>query len=375
MNEPATGDIPAERMRFGNGEFSHERYHNSYALLMAMGTVQGLNAAMPDLRTFVLSRAGSAGIQRYAANWMGDNFSRWDHLWVSIPMGAGLSLSGQLFVGADIGGFAEDSNPELFARWIQYGALTPFARNHNQANQLDQYAFSFGPEVLQIARDAIKLRYRLMPYLYSAFVAASRDGSPIQRPLIYEYQYDSETVNLDDEYLLGGDLLVAPVLEPGASSRSVYLPEGEWYDWHTGNLIQGKQRVKVDAPLDTIPLFAKAGAVIPMWTEAPKSTYGYYPSSIELRVFVPSIDGTHMSVLTEDDGLTFAATGSKESFLETQITVARAGRQLTLTGLVSGNSFPEFVRKDFRINLVGAGIREVIVLENTGEAFSLTIQL
>jgi alpha-glucosidase len=112
-----------------------------------------------------------------------------------------------------------------------------------------------------------------------------------------------------------------------------------------------------------------------MWTEAPKGTYGYYPSSIELRVFVPSIDGTHMSVLTEDDGLTFAATGSKESFLETQITVARAGRQLTLTGLVSGNSFPEFVRKDFRINLVGAGIREVIVLENTGEAFSLTIQL
>lgn len=375
MNEPATGNIPAERMRFGNGEFSHERYHNSYALLMAMGTVQGLTTAMPNLRTFVLSRAGSAGIQRYAANWMGDNFSRWDHMWVSIPMGSGLSLSGQPFVGADIGGFAENTNPELFARWIQYGALTPFARNHNQANQLDQYVFSFGEEVLSIAREAIKLRYRLMPYLYSAFVAASRNAAPIQRPLVFDYQYDPETLNIDDEYLLGRDLLVAPVLEPGATARSVYLPAGEWFDWHTGERHQGQQRIKALAPLDTIPVYAKAGSVIAMWTEAPKSTHGHYPTATELRVFVPSIDGVHMSALTEDDGLTFAANSLQDAFVETLFTVERAGNKLILTGSVVGNGFPEFNRTEFRVSLIGVGVREPVVIQNAGENFTLEFEL
>src|SRR4030095_3145581 len=118
MNEPATGNIPSMRMRFGRGEYSHERYHNQYALLMAMGTTAGLLDAMPDRRTFVLSRAGFAGLQRHAANGMGDTQSRWDHLWLSIAMGAGFGLSGQAFVGADIGGFAGNSNAELFLRWM-----------------------------------------------------------------------------------------------------------------------------------------------------------------------------------------------------------------------------------------------------------------
>ena len=144
MNEPATGNIDPRAMRFNRGRDSHERYHNQYALLMAMGTTQGLLAAMPDRRTFVLSRAGFAGIQRYAANWMGDNLSRWDHLWVSIPMGTGLGLSGQAFVGADIGGFAGNSNAELFLRWMQYGALTPFCRNHSEIGNVDQYAWAWG---------------------------------------------------------------------------------------------------------------------------------------------------------------------------------------------------------------------------------------
>lgn len=375
MNEPATGNIPAERMRFDNGKYSHERYHNSYALLMAMGTVQGLRASMPDLRTFVLSRAGSAGIQRYAANWMGDNFSRWDHLWVSIPMGAGLSISGQSFVGADIGGFAEDTNPELFARWIQYGALTPFARNHNQTNQLDQYAHAFGPDVLAIARDAIKLRYLLLPYLYSAFVAASQTGAPIQRPLVYNYQYDSNTHELDDQYLLGENLLVAPVLEPGAVDRSVYLPEGEWFNWHTGEIIDGGQRFTTPSPAELIPMFAKAGAVVPMYVEAPMSTDGYYPSAIDLKVFVPSEDGVYTSVLVEDDGLTFAATTG--AHVTTTLTVTKTGGQLRIDGSVHGNGFPEFCRTEFRIHLIGTGEKcvEPVVISNQGVGFSLTFGL
>jgi alpha-glucosidase len=127
MNEPATGEIPPEAMRFGGGQFSHERYHNQYALLMAMSTTEGLLQAMPDKRTFILSRAGFAGIQRYSANWLGDNQSRWDHLWLSMPMAMGFGLSGQPFLGAYIGGFAGNTHAELFLRWMQYGVLTPSA--------------------------------------------------------------------------------------------------------------------------------------------------------------------------------------------------------------------------------------------------------
>ena len=162
-------------MRFGRGEYSHERFHNQYALLMAMGTTAGLREAMPDLRTFVLSRAGFAGIQRYAANWMGDNLARWDHLWVSMPMGSGLGLSGQAFVGADIGGFAGNTNPELFLRWMQYGVLTPFCRNHSEIGNVDQYAWSFGDVIGEHVRAAVKLRYRLLPYLYACFLRACGD--------------------------------------------------------------------------------------------------------------------------------------------------------------------------------------------------------
>ena len=152
MNEPATGAMAPERMRFNRGQDSHERWHNQYALLMAMGTRDGLLEAMPELRTFILSRAGFAGIQRYAANWMGDNQARWDHLWLSIPMANGFGLSGQPFVGADVGGFAGHSNAELFLRWLQYAALTPFCRNHSMLGDVDQYAWSWGDAVLAEAR-------------------------------------------------------------------------------------------------------------------------------------------------------------------------------------------------------------------------------
>ena len=376
MNEPATGGISEKPMRFGKGEFSHERYHNSYAMLMAMGTEQGLRKAKPNLRTFILSRAGSAGIQRYAANWMGDNMARWDHLWLQIPMGTGLSISGQSFVGADIGGFAENSNAELFARWIQAGALTPFARNHNQTNQLDQYAFAWGDDVLAIARDAVKLRYRLLPYLYAAFVEASQSGAPIQRPLVFDYQSDPNVWELDDQYLLGGQLLVAPVLEAGATARGVYLPAGEWFDWHSGRAVRSAgQTVRAEAPLDRIPLYAKAGSVIPMWTEAPSSTADHYPTEMELRVFVPAADGVHHSLMQEDDGLTFGALNGE--CVRTEITLTRSGNTLRIQGSVQGTGFPEFARENLIITLIGAATESGarLIVPNRGEDFDLSLNI
>ncbi len=383
MNEPATGVIAPGRMRFDHGRHSHERFHNQYALLMAMGTTAGLHAAMPDLRTFVLSRAGSAGIQRYAANWMGDNLSRWDHLGLSIPMAMGFGVSGQPFVGADVGGFHGHSNAELFLRWMQYGTLTPFCRNHSEMGNVDQYAWAWGESILDLVRDAIELRYRLLPYIYAAFVRASETGAPVQRPLVFDHQHDWAVRDLDDEYLFGPDLLVAPVVAAGQTARQVYLPAGEWYDWHTDELVGGSRYVLTATPMDRIPIYARGGAVIPMWPEAPPSTAGHHPRVIELHLYVPAGDGTHESMLQEDDGLTTAALDGARYRIT--FTVTRDGDTVTIDARVDGDGYPEFARQAFHLVIHGATPATVLVdgesidpsdhgfvVPNAGQAFTAT---
>ena len=352
MNEPATGAIPPDAMRFGNGRYSHARYHNQYALLMAMATTAGLLDAMPNRRTFVLSRAGFAGIQRYAANWLGDNQSRWEHLWLSIPMATGFGIAGQPFVGADIGGFQGNSNAELFLRWMQYGTLTPFCRNHSEIGYVNQYSWSWGDVIQDLVREAIRLRYRLMPYLYATFLRASETGAPVQRPLVFDYQYDPTVRDIDDEYLLGPDLLVAPVFRAGSTHRQVYLPAGSWYDWHTGALVGGSRYLITPTPMDRIPVYARGGAVVPMWTEAPATTAGYHPSAIELHLFVPGSDGTYSSFLQEDDGLTFAVLDGAR--LRTTFELTRSGARVALHAQVEGDGYPEFARQAFHLVIHGA---------------------
>lgn len=357
MNEPATGDISCDAMRFGNGQFSHARYHNQYALLMAMGTVDGLRRAMPDKRTFVLSRAGSPGIQRYAANWLGDNCSRWEHLEMSLPMALGFGVSGQPFLGADIGGFAEHTGAELFLRWMQCGVLTPFCRNHSNMGNVDQYPWSFGPLVERLCREALELRYRLLPYIYAAFMRAAQTGEPVQKPLLFEFQDDLTTRDLDDQYLFGSDLLVAPVTKPGLTSRQVYLPAGTWFDWHTGEKHgseknAGGRFLIAPTPMNFIPLFARGGSVIPLWPDAPLSTDGYHPQAIELHVFVPDEDGIYHSMLQEDDGLTFGFENG--AFYRTEFTFSKAGAHLKLEASVAGEGFAEFARREFRLVFHGA---------------------
>ncbi|NCD21185.1 MAG: alpha-glucosidase, partial [Actinobacteria bacterium] len=368
MNEPATGEIAPDRMRFGHGEHSHGRFHNQYALLMAMGTVEGLRAAQPEARTFVLSRAGFAGIQRYAANWMGDNMSRWDHLWLSIPMGSGLGISGQAFVGADVGGFAEDCNPELLARWMQHGALTPFFRNHAMAGTVDQYAWSFGRTIEGIAREAIQLRYRLLPYLYACFLRAAETGAPVQRPLVFDHQWDPQARDIDDQYLLGPDLMVAPVVEPGVRSREVYLPAGGWYDWHTGEYLDGGRWVTADAPLERIPLFARDGAVIPMLPEAPPSTAGLAPREIELHVFLPHRIGQRTTFFQEDDGETLAHAGGAR--VRTTVTVTQTKNRWTVRGDVDGAPYEGYAREALTLVFRGTDL-DPLRFASRGEPFEI----
>ncbi len=387
MNEPATGDVEPFSMRFDRdgANHSHERFHNQYGLLMAMSTVEGFKRFDESARPFILSRAGFAGIQRVAAQWLGDNFSDWDHLYMSLPMAMGLGLSGQPFIGADIPGFAGTPNPEMAVRWFQYGTLTPFSRCHAIMGEPDQYPWSFGNAVEKIVRESLDLRYKLLPYLYAKFWDAHETGAPIQRPLIYDFQHDPTARETDDQYLLGDALLVAPVMKPGQTARSVYLPKGTWYDWYSSQRHGGELYVTAHAPLDRIPLFARGGSVVACHEHALQSTAEHHASSLELHVFVPSEDGEFRSTLHEDDGKTKAH--EKGAFLRTTFTTTREGRELRVRATVAGNGYAEHQRRRFTLVLHG-DVQEValgghqlsasqgrVSFDNRGEAFELTLKL
>ncbi|MCA1648039.1 MAG: alpha-glucosidase, partial [Chloroflexi bacterium] len=193
---------------------------------------------------------------------------------------------------------------------------------------------------------------RLLPYIYAAFLRASETGAPVQRPLVFDYQYDPTVRDIDNQYLFGPDILVAPVFAAGATARQVYLPAGAWYDWHTGAQMGGNHYVIASTPMDRIPIYARGGAVIPMWPAAPASTAGYHPTLIELHLYVPDADGTHQSLLQEDDGLTLAAlTGA---CYRTTFDVTRARDRVSLRATVDGNGYPEFAREMFDLVIHGA---------------------
>jgi alpha-glucosidase len=384
MNEPATGDVEPFAMRFDRdgANHPHERYHNQYALLMAMGTHRGLRQANPDLRPFILSRAGFAGIQRYAAQWLGDNVSDWDHLRMSVPMATSMGISGQPFIGADIPGFSANPTPELAARWMQYGAMTPFCRCHNEAGERDQYPWSFGPGVEKRSRAALQLRYRLLPYIYSAFMRASETGEPIQRPLVYDFQQDRHARETDDAYLFGDALLVAPVLEPGQTARHVYLPQGTWIDWYTSERHAGGQFITAWAPLDRIPVFARGGRIVPTYPSAPPSTMDHHPELLELHIMVPDEDGEFFSMLHEDDGVSLAFQSG--AYLRTTFCLTRQKDRVRVSARVTGDGYPEFRRRSFRLVFHGCPVDRVelqggeirvnggYTLENRGEGFELS---
>ncbi len=387
MNEPATGDVEPFSMRFDRDgqNYSHERFHNQYGLLMAMATVEGFHRFDPNLRPFILSRAGFAGIQRVAAQWLGDNFSDWDHLDMSLPMATGLGLSGQPFIGADIPGFAGTPDPEMAVRWFQYGTLTPFSRCHAILGEPDQYPWSFGQAVEKIVRESLELRYKLLPYLYAKFWESHETGAPIQRPLLFDFQHDPTARQTDDQFLLGDALLVAPVLKPAQTARSVYLPSGTWYDWHTGAVHEGESYVTAQAPLERIPLFARGGAVIACHELAIQSTTEHQADGLELHVFVPQQDGEFRSTVHEDDGKSKAY--EKGAFLRTAIIATRNGGDLLLRASVTGQGYPEHRRRRFTLVFHG-NVQEVqqsghqlpveqgrVQLDNRGEAFELLVKL
>ena len=281
-----------------------ERVHNAYANGMNQATRQAFADHKPDARGFVLTRAGYAGIQRDAAVWTGDNHSWWDHIRIQIPMMLNLSLSGVAFCGADTGGFQSDATPEMFARWVQSACLLPFFRAHSALDTRDQEPWEFGDDVLAASRSAIRLRYSLLPYIYTLFENATRTGEPVVRPLVWHFPDDERVRDRADCFLLGEALLVAPVREPGLRERSVYLPDGGWYDFWTGASYEGGAGILADAPLDRLPLFVRAGAIVP--TEEPReSTAADQSGPLSLLVAADS-DGSASGSLYADAGEGFA---------------------------------------------------------------------
>ena len=260
--------FPDDTPHAGDGlRDSHRRYHNVYGMQMARSTFEGVKKLAPEKRPFVLTRAGFAGVQRFAAVWTGDNYASWDHLALSIPMLANLSVSGVPFVGADVGGFNDMPSGELYARWLQAAALTPFLRSHSVGWVGSKEPWAFGDEFTKINRETIELRYKFLPYLYTLFREHERTGEPVMRPLWYEFPNDKSTYLINDQYMVGRDILVAPVVKEGMRTRGIYLPAGaEWIDWWTGARLESGKTHYLQTPLDRLPIFVRVGGIVPTQT-------------------------------------------------------------------------------------------------------------
>lgn len=269
MNEPAIFNVPTKTMPESNlhrpdpelrgpegADVSHMRFHNVYGMMMVRATREGVMRANPDRRPFVLSRANFIGGNKFAAMWSGDNTADWPHLEESVPGVINMGLSGQPFNGPDIGGFAGNGpagqEGKLFARWMGFGALLPFARGHTGKGNIDKEPWSFGPEVEATSRQALERRYRLLPYLYTLFHEAHTTGMPIVRPVFFADPADPALRSEDDAFLLGADLLVFPRLTPDGL-RSPTMPRGTWrrFDWGEGS--------NPDLP----DMYLRGGAIVP----------------------------------------------------------------------------------------------------------------
>jgi alpha-glucosidase len=283
----------------------HLEAHNVYGMQMARATVEGWAKLRPDERSVCITRSGWAGVQRYAMSWTGDNESNWGSLWLTMPILMNLGLCGLSNTGPDTGGFGDFATGELFTRWLQMGVFLPFLRTHTNLHSPDQEPWSWGEPYLSINRRFIELRYRLLPYLYTTFWQCVQTGLPILRPLLLAFQDDEVTHALDDQFLCGDAFLVAPVIEEGATQRTVYLPAGVWYDFWTDETFDGPAHVEVDAPLERLPLFVRAGSVVPMGP-AMQHVGEQTVDTLTLHVYPDGRGAVTAPLLYEDDGHTWA---------------------------------------------------------------------
>ena len=270
MNEPASfnGPLPDDIKFNEDGNIlNHKEVHNVYGHMMSKATYEGIKK-YTNKRPFVITRACYSGTQKYSTVWTGDNQSTWEHLRMSIPMLMNLGISGMSFCGTDVGGFGYDCTAELLSRWVQVGAFTPLFRNHTTIYSRDQEPWAFDSITEDIYRKYVKLRYKLIPYIYDNFYTGESDGLPLIRPLLLHYQDDIKTYEINDQFLCGKNIMVAPILEQGKKARIIYLPRGnKWIDYWTKEVYEGGQYIIKETPLDICPIYIKSDSIIPNYPE------------------------------------------------------------------------------------------------------------
>ena len=352
MNEPAVMEVPTKtapldtRHDYDGHPCSHRKAHNIYGMQMVRATYEGVKRYVYPKRPLVITRAAYAGTQRYSSTWTGDNVATWEHLWIANVQMQRMCMSGYSFVGSDIGGFAEQPNGELFARWIQLGVFHPFCRVHSSGDHGDQEPWSFGKEITDIVRKFIELRYQLLPYLYTMFWRYSKEGIPMLQPIVCFDQEDTQTHFRTDEFIFGKQILVCPVQEPNAQGRRMYLPRGEWYNFWTDEIVEGGKEKWVVADLDKIPMFIKAGAIIP------KYPIQQYVGELEIKELILDIyysEGEENSKVYEDGQDGYAYERGKYSLRKFKLLGKKNG--LTIQQFKDGTFITSY--DTFKINLHG----------------------
>ncbi len=353
MNEPALFEVESKTMHldvrhdYDNHPCSHRKGHNVYGMQMARATLAGVKSFAGDKRPLVITRSGYSGFQRFSSTWTGDNVATWEHLEIAHLQCQRLAISGVSFSGSDVGGFTEQPSGELYARWVALAAFHPFFRTHSSGDHGDQEPWSFGEEYMDYARVFINLRYRLLPYFYTCFFQHHRFGLPMLRPMLFnEGVSNQKFVDRSDECMLGDHLLFCPVLKEGAQSRSVLLPEGDWFDYWTNKKYSGGKSYKISAPLDRIPLFVKAGAAIPHF---PLMQYVGETRVEELKLQVYYAQGEHQSKLYADanDGYAY----QKQQFRWSEFLLKANDDRSSFEQSLTGDFEPEYAQ--IRIEFIG----------------------
>ncbi len=338
MNDPSVGAAELDDMRFQHGTWPHWTYHNQYGLGMAMATREGFLAAKPDERPFLLARSASAGSSRYTAVWTGDNYANWHHLRNSIPTTVNLALSGLPFNGPDAPGFGGSPTRALAIAWYKTTFLFPFLRNHSikdfnlkTTGGEPREPWAFGASALTVIRHYVRLRYKLLPYLYQLWIAQEQRGAAIIRPLWYDF---ASTTKLDldriaDQFLIGGDLLQAPIVEADTQRRDLVLPgTGEWFDAAAGKFLPAGKRITVRSDERSTPLYVREGAIIPMQLGEREDNANDL-AELELHVFLRK--GSRSTATLDyaaDDGISFGHHRGERS--RCSITAKRSGTVLHL---------------------------------------------
>lgn len=315
MGEPAwSNEESTDRLFMKHYLGMHNEIHNVYGLTWDKVVTEQFEKRNPNKRIFQMTRAAYAGLQRYTFGWSGDTgdgnnvLDGWKKLENQIPVALSAGMGGIPFWSCDISGYCGDikdydAMSELYVRWLQFGAFNPLSRIHHEGNNAVE-PWLFGHEAEEICKKAIELKYQLFPYIYTYAREAHDTGLPIMRALMLEYPNDPETFNLNSEFMFGKELIVAPVMEQGAVSKKVYLPEGEWFDFnHPQKSYHGKQWIDFPVSLETTPVFVRRGAVIPM---IPVMQYIHEKTDYPLiiHIFPETVNKKASFELYEDDGET-----------------------------------------------------------------------